>query len=623
MTVAPHDIPFVLLATTGERLGWIYADRDHAPQPFGEPGPEPTPVSPGLQEFLRRAVRSKARWRRSSIRIGIALGFACFGYGIWRIHLDGGFNPLFGTLAKISFCGGLGGAILTTIGPWLIRRAITVTEAGHAARHRAAVAQWEARRDDHEEQQRIAAGGRHEWVAAAPSPGHRRVDIIGGTMFGWEAVVTVYGASLLATRGAMTLVDFTGDGVCAELMRLATATERSVRRLHLPADLAEFDLLAGLSPGELVDCLVEAMHGDGRGGRADRSEDWLLLTEICEVLGERPSLARLLAALRTLTDRRSQDVLSSDEIERLLDQHPDENRRQLYPQLRRIEAFLHPLAAMGSAAQAVEPASLTCLITGSDGGDAQNDLLRDLILHWLTRLVRRRLRPMGSLVVLGADEVDHRAIEKLSTLCERNGVRLVLFFAHLRAEALHTIGGGEVALMRLGNHHEASQAADYIGKGHKFVLSQLTRTLGGSDTHTLSDTSGQSSTDGGSGTMSFGNRRTRGRAYGKTWNLTRNWSQTVATARGQNWSDASSVQRTYEYTVEPRALQDLPEYAMVHVRSEGRETTIQAVEVDPAIVMLPHVSMYPRPDAAVRTKQQVTEGAHSAEPSRGPWGGRS
>jgi hypothetical protein len=198
---------------------------------------------------------------------------------------------------------------------------------------------------------------------------------------------------------------------------------------------------------------------------------------------------------------------------------------------------------------------------------------------------------MGSLVIMGADDMDHRAIEKLSTLCERHGVRLVLFFSHLRAEAVQTIGGGDVALMRLGNHHEANQAAEYIGKNHRFVVSQRTRTLGGADTHTLGDTHGVSDGEGGSGGMSFG-KRGNSREYGRNWGRTRIWSQNQSTARGTSWSDATSVQRVHEYTVEPRVLQDLPEFAMVLVKEQDRATVVQAVEVDPAIVMLPRVAMH-------------------------------
>jgi hypothetical protein len=36
-----------------------------------------------------------------------------------------------------------------------------------------------------------------------------------------------------------------------------------------------------------------------------------------------------------------------------------------------------------------------------------------------------------------------------------------MMFRHLREDALHLLGGGTTAFMRLGNHAEAEQAASY------------------------------------------------------------------------------------------------------------------------------------------------------------------
>jgi hypothetical protein len=325
------------------------------------------------------------------------------------------------------------------------------------------------------------------------------------------------------------------------------------------------------------------MYGDvpGAGHRAERSQDALLLNRIAEILAPRLTMARLLAALRP-----EHAGLSPAEVDRLAALRPEEAR------VRRIEAFLHPLEAMGSAPATTAPADLTCLVAEGGGGRAQHELLKDLMVQWLGHQLRREATPVGSLLLLGADEIDHRAIERLSTLCERRGVRLVLFFQHLRAESLQTIGGGEVALMRLGNHQEAAQAAEFVGRGHKFVLSRLTRTLGGEETHTVADTTGESETKGGT----KGERASRHglRRYTSTnWSKTRNWSQTESTANASNWSNATSSERVYEYVLEPRVFQDLPEYAMVLVKPEGSGSVVQAVEVDPAIVTLPRVSMVP------------------------------
>lgn len=595
--VVPYPNPLPILATPGERLGWIFNDRNLYRRKYPEPPPEPGVVPPHLTERLARAQQGMTK--RILISLGVGVGLAvlvgCCGIGVNALDGSGNSGTRVAVLffAVVLFLGGVAGAVLAGIMPRRAKNAIEDAQQQIQQEYERAYASWDSRRQSHDQQQQQTVDAMCEWGAATPSPGTRRVDIIGGTTYGWEAVLTVFGGSLLATRGHMVLVDFTGEALCGELIDLASVTHRPVRQLRLPSQLAEFDLVGDLEPTELVDCLVEAIHGDAqRADRAERHEDAMLLREICEILAPDITMARLLAALRVLTDRPVQEALTAEESGRLLALHPDESRRRMHSHLRRIEAFLHPLETMGRGSANPGVADLTCLIADGEGGNAQNELLKDLMVQWLARQVRRESTPMGSLVLLGADEINHRSIEQLSTLCERRGVRLVLFFSHLREESLHTIGGGEVALMRLGNHQEASQAAEFIGKGHTFVLSELTRTLGGDETHTLADTHGESETRGGSSSKRYG-RHAITRTSGSNWSKTRDWSQTESTAKGTNWSDAGSVQRVYEYTLEPRVLQDLPEYAMVLVKGSGRGPVIQAVEVDPAIVTLPRVSMTP------------------------------
>ena len=578
----PAQNPLPQLATEGERLGWIFNDRNLYRRKFMEPPPQPAAVAPELQERLTRAQRGMVK--RILISLGAGVGLAvligCCGGVLTRGADDGGARTLVLFMAGLSFLAGLAGAVLGAVMPSVARKSVDEAQQKAQTDYTTAYASWDSRRQWHDQQQQQAVDALPEWSAASPSPGTRRIDIVGGTMYGWEAALTVLGGSLLATRGRMVLADFTGEALSGELMQLAESTGRTVRAID---QLAEFDLVAGLEPGELVDGLVEAMHGDAPavGNRAERSQDALLLNQLAAVLAPDLTMARLLAALRL-----DPAVLTPDELARLQAARPEEAR------VRRIEAFLHPLDRMGSSPSTSQPAGLTCLIADSGVGRAQQELIKDLLVQWLAHQVRRSQVPIGSLVLLGADEVDHRAIERLSTLCERRGIRLVLFFGHLRAETLRTIGGGEVALMRLGNHQEAAQAAEFVGRGHKFVLSQLTRSLGGEETHTLAETEGESETKGGS----KGERASRHglRRYTSTnWSKTRNWSQTESTANGTNWSDSAAVERVYEYVLEPRVLQDLPEYAMILVKNEGRGSVVQAVEVDPAIVTLPRVSMTP------------------------------
>lgn len=607
--VVPYPDPLALLASRGERLGWVFRDRNVHRRAFVELAPVPGVVPPYLQERLNRARRGMARRALFSLGVGVGLAFliGCCGGGLSSLggSGDGGARVVVVFLALLALAGGIVGAVMIGVWPEVAKKAISNAQQQIQREHAQAYAVWDVRRQwfERQEQQRVDA--MYEWIAATPSPGTGRVDIVGGTMYGWEAVLTVFGGSLLATRGRMVLVDFTGEALCGELMELALVTDRSVHELRFPSQLAQFDLVGGLDPAELVDCLVEAMYGDAQAAeRAERHQDGMLLREICGVLAPDVTVVRLLAAVRVLADWPAQPALTDEESNRLLDLQPDEARRQMHPRLRRIEAFLHPLETMGSASADHSVADFTCLLSDGGGGAAEGELFKDLMVQWLARQVRRESVPLGSLILVGADEVSHRSIEKLSALCERHAVRLVLFFSHLRRESVQTIGGGDVGLMRMGNHQEANQAAEFVGRSHRFVLTQLTRTLGGNDTHTSADTYGESQTDGGSdtrgGSVHRGLRppgmmwlRNPTRSYGTSWGATRNWSRTVSVAKGINWADAVSVQRVYEYTLEPRVLQGLPEYAMVLVKGHGRGSVIQAVEVNPAIVTLPRVSMDP------------------------------
>ena len=183
--------------------------------------------------------------------------------------------------------------------------------------------------------------------------------------------------------------------------------------------------------------------------------------------------------------------------------------------------------------------------------------------------------------------------------------------------------------MRLGNHIEAQQAAGYIGRQHTFVLSQLTATLGGSQTHTTTQTEGQTITGtinvgwktgwntsssyghGGSGAShgdSGGQQRSQGRSVSRSWSTALSW------AEGTNWSNAAASQRVYEYTVEPTVLQNLPDQALLLVTRGSGGPVLQPVECDPAIITLPTASTTPLPSRtdARAVDPAAAPGAHPA-----------
>jgi hypothetical protein len=168
-------------------------------------------------------------------------------------------------------------------------------------------------------------------------------------------------------------------------------------------------------------------------------------------------------------------------------------------------------------------------------------------------------------------------------------------FRHLRENTAHLLGAGPVAFMRLGNHQEAERAADYIGREHTFTVSQLTHAVGGDETHTNADTDGGSDGQGTSSSRESGESwqgwiGQRGKHHGTTHATTntseRTWSRTVQIAAGENWADTTTRQRVFEHQVQPRSLQQLPDYALVMVEHRPAGTTVRTVEVNPEIAQL-------------------------------------
>jgi hypothetical protein len=311
---------------------------------------------------------------------------------------------------------------------------------------------------------------------------------------------------------------------------------------------------------------------------------------------------------------------------------PPEYRRQIEPNLVRIEAFLTALAQHAEPADTglpgqapvtpEPPAYYTCLALEPAARSARAEVLAALAIQWLTVQVTGSNDPAPAVIIAGADEISRPHLERLAGACERRGVPLTLLFRHLRDTGLGMLGGGSAAFMRLGHHAEAEQAAAYIGRQHQFVLSQVTATLGGSDTHTLTQTEGQTVTDtihigGHPGWKAAAPRyrprnegRDESRRHSRSRSVSRNWSTARSWAESTNWSNAAASQRVYEYTVEPAVLQNLPDQALLLVTRGSGGPVLTSVECDPAIVTLPRVSSAPLPDPAdVRLPARSASGA--------------
>jgi len=506
--------------------------------------------------------------------------------------------------------------------------AVTVAARSHAIRaadpalladggYQAALAAWEEQARQWEESQLAAGAGTPRWVST--SAGAARADVFGGSLAGWQALLTTHGTSLLADQ-PLLVVDLTGEIACSELAQTAGAAGVPAVSWLLPSQLAAAGLLATLTPAQLAGALAEAIHAGspetGAGAvRADRALDARVLEQLAESLSGQVTPARLAAATRAALGHIAgpDGPLTAAEQGHIAAQlFPAAYRRQIEPALARVEAFLTDLARHadpGPAAPAgpEHAAYLTCLALEPSARTARTEALAALALQWLTVQVTAGRDPAPAVIIAGADDLTGPHLERLADACERRRVPLTLMFRHLRGAGLAMLGGGAAAFMRLGNHAEAEQAATYIGRHHTFVLSQLTATHGGSrtttDTHSLAHATGDTISVGwhtGWNTTSTGllagdssHGRSGGRNRTASRSVSRTWSDAQSWADGVNWSSADTRQRVYEYTVEPSVLQHLPDQALLLVTSSPQGPVLHAVECDPAIIILPGAATDP------------------------------
>jgi hypothetical protein len=462
---------------------------------------------------------------------------------------------------------------------------------------------WKQRAAEHQQAGLASVAHLPEWGSAEPPA--RRTDIFGGTLAGWESLLIVHGTSILAER-PLLVADLSGQLRSGRLAGLARQAGVPTAAYLLPRDLERSGLLTQLTPDQLADALTEAIHAGSPATRADRAVDVRILEQLNAVLDERGATpTRLAAAVQAaLGHRAPPGLLTEEETGLIQSSFPENTRPQVASNLIRLDAFLSGLAQDAGTGPSVPPpptAYCTCLAIQAGARSARTEMLTALVIQWLTVQVTGSTATAPAVIVAAADEITRPHAERLADACEQRRVPLTLLFRHLRDDvALGMIGGGTTAFMRLGNHAEAEQAATFIGRHHKFVLSGYTATRGGSrsSTRTTGESGGTSQSRTASSTRGWSEdhlgRRTAsgGRTRSHEYSTSTSWSTGLSEEEGANWSDAASTERVYEYTVEPSVLQHLPDHALLLV-SHSPSRPPQPVECHPEIVTLPGVATTP------------------------------
>jgi hypothetical protein len=623
-------------------LGWQYALAHPDP---GPPPRRPVPagqeqLNPGWLAAQRREERLLTRYWKVLAGLGlaaIALVLALGALGLLNLALTVAGAAVFAVLA------GLGVRAI-----WRGDRDLRATVAAETRRVAAARAAQEGqlfgRLEEHARRFRDWQSCQQLftkqplWYPVALADGIDRVDVAGGTLAGWSALLTMTGAARLATGGEVTVVDLSEGAVARDLVALAG--ELGIRPLVwvLPGDLPRLDLGVGMPAEPLADVLaVSASAGPAAEGGADPARDHAIVERVIGALGEGAGIANVTAGLRALAqvgdprDDIKAGLLTAAQLERVTGLFGRGSAdRVVIERAWALEARLRALDRLGSEPGPLPRSALRVIALDRSGTTFGNAMLGTYVTVSLTHLLRQA--PPGrpwrhTLCLAGADKLRGDVLDRLCDACESTRTGLVLAYRSIPAQVRERIGRGNaaVAFMRLGNADDAKVASEQIGTEHRFVLSQLTDTVGASVTDTsgwsytstvgtadsvsvsasTSQTTGQSRGRGhtsadaapfGARTGSGSREQSASTGTGDSESVTggisasTSWGWSTSTAIGANESLARTAQRSREFLVEPHQLQQLPPSALIvsYASAEGRQVVL--ADANPAILALPAVS---------------------------------
>jgi hypothetical protein len=668
-------------------LGWQYATpaTDPGPPPRRPPPPPPGPPGPPPDWLAAQRRAEKLVSRPARLAAGSALVLAL----MLAAGAVAGWVPAVVAFPVIAAClltAGQGGRAIwrgervlrRRIGAERLRaerlgadqqRSLLATQAEHTR----LVTDWQERRSAFVRQKR--------WYAVPVPNGIDRVDVAGGTLAGWSAMLTMAAAYRLSADGEATIVDLSGGAVAAELAGLAATAAGRTGGVPpavwvLPRDLPRLDLAASLAPAELADVLALTVSvAEERGSARDLAIDAAILDRVIEVIGHDAANAvevrRVAAGLRALAqvgDPRA-DLAAGLLTERAAGAlgalfGKGATDRVVLERALGMEAQLRRLAAVGTDPVRLPRGPLRVIAVDRRATPQSATLLGSFVVTALTHLLGRVPAAPGptswrhTLFLLGAERLRGDVLDRFTDACEASRTGLVLAYRSMPPHVRQRVGRGNaaVAFMRLGNAEDAKAASEQLGMAHRFVLSQLTETvgtsvsdtLGGSYTSTVGDSASAAASTGDSDSWSAGTGRTspsgggvlplrgggsRSAQSGTSQGTSRStsltagiststaWGVSTARATGDSESLARSLQRSRELIVEPSELQRLPVTAMIVSHGAGQERRVLLADANPAIGALPVATLEPlaEPDPALgpaRPRAAASATARATAPAR-------
>ncbi|SDL01390.1 hypothetical protein SAMN05421874_114121 [Nonomuraea maritima] len=455
----------------------------------------------------------------------------------------------------------------------------------HARRYR----EWQEAKDRHDKQL--------TWYAVAVPDEIDRIDVAGGTLPGWSALVTLLGATRLYSGGHLTVLDLSEGAIAKDLIELARKGGDEPLVWVLPVDLPKLDLGATLKPEAFADVLahVVSVSEEHRTTR-DLSFDNAILERVLEVLGENATISQVTAALRALAqvgDPRDDlrfGLITAAQLERIgtlfgrgvSDRVVIERAWALESQLRKLET-------LGTQAVRLPPARLRVVSMDRQAGVFGNRVLGTYVATALTHILRQSPasdRPWyHTIIVAGADKLRGDVLDRLMDACETSRTGLVLTYRSLTPTVRERLGRGHaaVAFMRLGNAEDARVASEHVGTEHRLELAQLTETI----SETLPGLDG-----GYTSTIAQVEDGHEGHDDAPT-DLA--GDLTASTEWGRSADRISEkervLQRSREFLVEPHRLQQLPTTAVIVTDATAQGRRVRLADANPAILTFPKTTL--------------------------------
>ena len=441
----------------------------------------------------------------------------------------------------------------------------------------------------------------------------------------------------------------------------------------LPGDLPRLDLGAGL-PGEaLADVLAVAAAAAGDpASPPDPVPDRAILERVARALGGQPGIGQVTAALRVLAqvgdprEDTQRGLISAVQAEAVAGLYgPAASERVITGRALGLEARLRTLETLGTAPARLPPSRLRVVALGRAADVAGSQVLSAYVTAALTHLSGGSpAAPPGSTRCWSPGA---RSSAGTCWTGWRTPVRPAApgwSWPTARSRTMSASGwaGATPRWRSCGSATPATRkaASEQIGTAHRFVVSQLTDTVGDSvsDTASYSYTSTVGTADSVAASASASQSTGRGRGRGQSWSgaaafaprtasghQERNWSEGIseswswtgghnsstawgvqtARAAAASTSVARTSQRSREFLVEPHELQQLPPSGMIVSYASAAGRRVVFADANPGILALPTATLAGldeavarRPGAAQPARADAVPPNAAAPPGPGP-----